>query len=261
MKLVEWLSQLEPPILWGIFIVCATIMAIVPFLDKISKLIRFKFSDIQPEIHDFSWRLAPDHFLFRMKGKKYYLQSDGKEFLLEGGKILLSWKVSGAYQIDLLPIAENVKGNTACIVARKNNNKITLVAHTSKGKLTKELIIEKELFRELSTLNLSQELQFKQDFFTNRATQLSKASMMFGRYSPTKNKALPTIFTSRLYSNLKRYITSIKAKRMDFESKNHDKQLKINRYISQQKVVQSYCFHPQKYNDAMQLNERDQLNS
>jgi hypothetical protein len=259
MKLVEWISQLDAPILWGIFLLCATIMAIIPFWERISKLIRFKFSDVQPEIHDFSWRLAPDHFLFRMKGKKYYLQSEGKDFLLEGGKILLSWKVSGAYKIDLLPIAENVKGNTACIVARKNNNKITLVAHTSKGKLTKELIIEKELFCELSTLNLSQELQFKQDFFTNRATQLSKASMMFGRYSPKGNKALPAIFTSRIYSKLKRYTSS--NNRMHFQPNLQGEKFRINRYISEQKVVQSYCFHPQKYNDAIRLNENNELNN
>jgi hypothetical protein len=259
MKLAEWLSQLNPPILWGIFLLFAGIMAVIPFWDRIRKLVRFKFSDVEPNIHDFSWRLTPDHFLFKVKGKKYYLQSDGKDFILEGGKVLLSWNVTGAYQIDLLPIAENVKGNAAFIVARKNANKITLVAHTSKGKLTKELIIDQSLFRELSTFNLSQELHFKQDSYINKSMQLSKASLMFGRYSSHKNEALPTIATPRIYSKLKRYALENRHKRIEFESIFKAKKSKINRYIREQKVVQPYCFHPKKYNEALLLKDNDQL--
>ena len=221
--MIVWLGSLDEGLLWSIFLLCAVIMAIVPFWSKIRKALKIKFSNQKSEILDFSWRLAPDHLLFKFKDKDYYLKSDGKQFVLEGGVIILSWNVVGAYQIDIEPVGSNLKGNTAVITAKKSACKFILVAHTPKGKLRSVLEIDEALFRNLKTFNLSKELHHKQ-----------------------------------LNANVPRYNYLKIRERFLFINPKIMSKVNLKLYLSKQQVVKTYTFHPNKYNEAL-ANSKEKL--
>jgi len=249
--MIEWLSTVNPNLLWLCFFLCAFIMALVPFYGKLKKILLFKFSNIKPEIKDFTWRLAPDHLLFKWKGKTYYLQSQGKEFILEGGSILLSWDVTGAYQIDISGVGTNLKGNTASIRASKHHNTFELIAHTSSGKLTQTLNLDPKLFRDLGTLNLSKEENFNQRFNELKTEKLTQLSWMNGKYQQGKLTNLPRIKVKTLLPKIKRYSFTNLLNQNNLANPLHKQKNRINIYIRQNKIVKTYRFTPKKYNDAL----------
>ena len=249
--MIEWLGSLDEALLWSIFLLCAIIMAIVPFWSKLRKVLKIKFTNQKSEILDFSWRLTPDHLLFKFKDKDYYLQSDGKQFILEGGVIILSWNVVGAYQIDIEPVGSNLKGNTAVITAKKSACKFILVAHTPKGKLRSVLEIDESLFRDLNTFNLSKELHYKQPNQYLQTTSLTKSTWMHGKYKPGKMASLPKVNTATLNAKMPRYNYLKMRKRLHFLNPNGISKAKLKLYLSNQQVVKTYTFHPNKYNEAL----------
>ena len=256
--MIEWVGSLDEALLWSIFLLCAIIMAIVPFWSKIRKALKIKFTNQKSEILDFSWRLAPDHLLFKYKDKDYYLQSDGKQFVLEGGVIILSWHVVGAYQIDIEPVGTNLKGNTAVITAKKSACTFVLVAHTPKGKLRSVLEIDASLFRELKTFNLSKDLHYKQASQVLHTAPLTKSTWMHGKYKPGKMAALPKINTNALNSKVSRYNYLKMWERLHFLNPNKISKAKLKLYLSKQKVIKTYTFHPNKYNEAIS-NSKEKL--
>lgn len=256
--MIEWVGSLDEGLLWSIFLLCAVIMAIVPFWSKIRKALKIKFSNQKSEILDFSWRLAPDHLLFKFKDKDYYLQSDGKQFILEGGVIILSWNVVGAYQIDIEPVGSNLEGNTAVITAKKSACKFILVAHTPKGKLRSVLEIDESLFRDLKTFNLSKELHYKQSNHDLQTTSLTKSTWMHGKYKPGKMAALPKVNTAALNAKVPRYNYLKIRERLLFLNPKIMRKVKLKWYISKQNVVKTYTFHPNKYNEAL-ANSKEKL--
>jgi len=249
--MIEWLGSLDEALLWSIFLLCAVIMAIVPFWSKIRKVLKIKFSNQKSEILDFSWRLTTDHFLFKFKDKDYYLQSDGKEFILEGGVLILSWNVVGAYQIDIEPVGSNLKGNTAVITAKKSACKFILVAHTPKGKLRSVLEIDESLFRDLKTFNLSKDLHYKQSNQSLHATSLTRSTWMSGKYKAGRMAALPKVNTLALQPDLSRYNYLKIRERFLFFNPKIMRKVKLKLYIRKQNVVKTYTFHPHKYNEAI----------
>lgn len=255
--MIEWVGSLDEGLLWSIFLLCAIIMAIVPFYSKIRKALKIKFSNQKSEILDLSWRLAPDHLLFKFKDKDYYLQSDGKQFILEGGVIILSWNVVGAYQIDIEPVGSNLKGNTAVITAKKSKRKFTLVAHTPKGKLRSVLEIDAALFRDLKTFNLSKELHYKQASQILNTASFTKSTWMHGKYKEGKMTALPKINTAALNAKVPRYNYLKIRERLHFFNPKIMRKVKLRLYLSKQKVVKTYTFHPNKYNEAMASSQEE----
>jgi hypothetical protein len=253
--MIEKLASLGEPTLWTLFLLCAALMAIFPFWNKIRKALRIKFTNQQGAIHDFSWRLAPDHYLLKVKDNEYYLQSDGKQFILEGGAIILSWYVTGAYQIDIDPIGFNVKGNTAVITAKKERNHFVLTAYTLQGKLTKELILDPSLFRTLDTFNLSKELHFKQKRYRLKTDALTKNRWMNGKYKQGKMKSLPMVNTDRLNPLSTRYYYKKILNILHLKTPNMDSKSKVIMYISANKIVKSLRSNNNLYNRALNNNQ------
>jgi hypothetical protein len=253
--MIEKLASLGEPTLWTIFLLCAALMAIFPFWNKIRKALRIKFTNQQGAIHDFSWRVAPDHYLLKVKDNEYYLQSNGKHFILEGGAIILSWYVTGAYQIDIDPIGFNLKGNSAVITAQKDRNHFVLTAYTLQGKLTKELILDPSLFRTLDTFNLSKELHFKQKVNRLKTNTLSKNRLMNGKYKQGKMKSLPIVNTDRLNPLSTRYYYKKILNLLQVKTPNLNGKSKVIMYISANKIVKSLRSNNNLYNRALNNNQ------
>lgn len=161
-EFLTWIGTLSPLTLWITFGVVCLLLILYPNFSKLRRIFSIFFSFRRSRIKDFSWRHAEDFYLCTIKGKSYYWNPNGKSFIVEGGKIMLNWYVVGALRIDIEPIAQNVKGNYLSVIARQENNVYTLVAHTLWGIKTQELVIPKELYRTLQTINLSQDGHFSQ---------------------------------------------------------------------------------------------------
>lgn len=161
-EFLTWIGTLSPFTLWIIFGVVCLLLILYPNFSKLRRIFSILFSFRRSRIKDFSWRHAEDFYLCTIKGKSYYWNPNGKSFIVEGGKIMLNWHVVGALRIDIEPIAQNVKGNYLSVIARQENNVYTLVAHTLWGTKTQELVIPKEVYRTLQTINLSQDGHFSQ---------------------------------------------------------------------------------------------------
>lgn len=246
-------SELPPEIGWGIFITIFALMALVPYLGTIGRFLKVIFKNEKAEILDFSWRIAKDHFLTRFKGKSYYLSAQGKNFVIEGGKIILNWNVKGAYRIDLLPIGQKMKGNTAFVIARKDNCDYVLIAHTLKGKLTKTLSIAPENFRQIQTFNISKEDTFKQKKFKNVKTDINTKHIVIGRYKNSKEKNYKKTFANSFLTDLKRIYVSKKTPVLNYDYKRMLIKPRKNYYFQKPKFT-TFAFHPKRYNKALNDN-------
>ena len=249
--MIEWVAKQNASILWFIFIFLAFLMALVPYFKKIKKALKIKLSNQSAGIKDFSWRFAPDHFFFQWKDKAYYLQSDGKQFILEGGTILLSWEVKGAYRIDISGVGSDLKGNTAAVKASKDHCSYVLIAHTLKGKLTQTLELDPGLFRNLNTLNLSAEVHFNQTNSKLKTGKYSSLSWMHGKYKQGNMAPLPKIHTQRAEVGAKRYSFKQLLTQKTLLNPLKEEKNKINGYIGLQKIVKTYKFNPKKYHAAL----------
>ena len=254
----EWIATLNPYQSWGLFALICAAMAFAPNAKVTFKWLSLLFSNQEPKILDFSWRVSKDHFLLLSKGKKYYLNASKQNFILEGGKLIINWHVKGAYRIDVLPIGKKLKGNTAVIGAKRSQNHLKLIAYTTKGKLEKELIINPALFRSLVTVNLSQEDQFKQNTQVLKTISFTSANTLLGRYRSGKLASLPKLRTSVLLSDTSRlqYPKQISQMKAWYDRKilkaAQSRYFRVNNF-------HGVAFNPSKYNAAMRSNENDKL--
>jgi hypothetical protein len=254
----EWIASLNPNQSFGAFALVCALMAVFPYASTILNWLKLKFGNQDPEILDFSWRISQDHFLMSSNGKKYYLNSSNQNFILEGGKLIINWHVKGAYRVDVLPIGKKLKGNTAMIAARRQQNEFKLIAYTAKGRLEKSLVIDPKLFRELSTVNLSKENQFEQDAQVRKTIAFTTANTILGRYRNGKLGQLPKIQTKILSTSTNRIqypkqISQLKAW--------HERKIwkaAQSRYFRANNF-HGVAFNPSKYNAAMRSNENDKL--
>lgn len=254
----EWIATLNPNQAWGLFALICSAMAFAPYAKVTFKWLRLLFSNQEPEIIDFSWRVSKDHFLLNTRGKKYYLNASKQNFILEGGKLLLNWHVRGAYRIDVQPIGKKLKGNTAVISAKRSQNCFKLIAYTTKGKLERELQIDPMLFRDLATLNLSQEEQFKQNKQARKTISFTSANTLLGRYRSDKIGMLPHLRTSILSADTRRlhYPKQISQMKVWYDRKIW--KAAQSRYFRANNF-HGVAFNPSKYNTAMKSNENEKL--
>jgi hypothetical protein len=252
----EWINSLTPAQAWTLFGLVCIFLTIIPYFNTIKRMLFIVFSNEPSEIVDFSWRMATDHFLVSKGNKKYYIKSDESHFIIEGGKLILNWHVRGAYRIDIIGLGKKIKGNSAFVIARKDKCAYTLIAYTLKGKLTKSITIDPSLIKTLNTFNISGGEQFKQQQFKHNNFNYSTSLYTGTHFSknklqkPKKIKfSLPFIFTKSIIAR-----SIIKIKRnipMGFNKTDNVEHLALQKRLSDQLIVKTYKFRPDKYNEAI----------
>lgn len=254
----NWVASLPPQQAWGLFLILCIIMAFVPYAGVTFRYLSVLFQHEKPEILDFSWRLAEDQLLQKNQDKSIYLNASNQGFILEGSKILINWNVKGAYRIDVLPIGKKLKGNTAIIAAHLVSNGFTLVAHTWKGKITQKLVINPALYRQLNTLNLSNEDHFLQSNTQRNTTAFSSANVLRGKYSSNRLSKLPLIKTTQLKQKQKRLNYN---RQIRFLHAWMDRGIwkKAQSRFFKEHILHASVFHPSRYSDALNLNENEKL--
>ena len=251
-----WFGSLDPLAAWGIGLLLALILAIIPYFGLIKTYLRIKFSNQTPEIVEFSWRLIPDQLVGKTFDSSLYFSSQGATMLYEGMVILLTWKVIGAYSVDLEPLGTGLKGNSVYVVIKRGNNQFTLVANTPNGKLSKEIVIRADAIKTLKTFNLSKEKHFGQDYDKLETFPLSSSRYNGWKYSEMKFRQLPKLLFSRFFyrESQKKVINA----KLVYETAFKDEKEAIKVFIEGQPLIKTYRFKPGKYNEAINDNQINQ---
>jgi hypothetical protein len=238
----KWVASLPEEQAWALFVGICLVMALIPYGKKLKKRLGILFRSEKPKIVDFSWRHSPDHAILNVGSKTYYLHANGKAFIMEGGAIQLNWNVKGAYQIDILPVAKNVKGNGLTLTASVDQRAFTLVAHTWKGKITRTISFEADLFRTLNTL------EWKAVF----STEPTYPHFSVGQNHSISWKKLFEKATQRIkLAKEPGSVIYAKTETFDYEASG-ERALTNSPYLSKaNKQILYFNYHPKRYNDAL----------
>ncbi len=249
----QWINSLDSLQAWGLFSLLAFILALIPFMGYILSYLRIKFSNQKLEIFDFSWRLIPDQLFEKSEESSLYYSSIGASVLYEGMVVLLTWKVVGAYRIDINPIGNRLKGNSARVVIKKGDNLFTLVAYSPDGKMSQDILIEACGVRTLKTFNISKEKHFGQDNNELIVTKIATARYSGLRYSLLRITQLRTYIIPSFFHKSAR-IQPINHS-IEFQTKLSSEKKDVQLFLESQKLVKTYRFKPGAYNQAILENQ------
>jgi len=248
-----WFGSLDPLAAWGIGVLVALLMALIPYWGLMQTYLRIKFSNQAPEILEFSWRLIPDQLVGKTFDSSLYFSSQGATMLYEGMVIMLAWKVIGAYSVDVEPLGNGLKGNSAYVSIKRGNNHYTLVAHTPNGKLSQEILIKADAINKLKTFNLSKEKHFGQENNELEIFPLSSSRYNGWKYSEMKFRQLPKLLFSRFfYRESQKKISNAK---LVYETAFKDEKQTIKVIVEGQSLLKTYRFKPSAYNQAINENQ------
>lgn len=249
----NWLGSLDPWAAWGIGVLFALILALIPYFGLMQTFLRIKFANQTPEIVEFSWRLIPDQLVGKTFDSSLYFSNQGATMLYEGMVILLTWKVIGAYSVDLDPLGTGLKGNSAYVVIKRGNNQFTLVANTPNGKLSQEIVIRADAIKTLKTFNLSKEKHFGQDYDKLETFPLASSNYRGWKYSEMKWRQLPKLLFSRFFFKETRMKPN--NANLIYESALHVEKQSLKVFIEEQPLMKTYRFKPAKYNQVINENQ------
>lgn len=252
----KWIASLEPPQTWGLFILIAGIMAFIPYAGYFFKALKIKFSNEKTEIVDFSWRLIPDLKLGSILDKQYYITNSENPFLYEGMVVLICWRVTGAYRIDVEPLGRDLKGNNARVVIKKGMNRYVLIAHTWNGKLRRELDLSSHPIKTLQTFNLSREDHFHQPHDDLLTTPISQTRYKGTLFSTQKIKKLKLLLLKRIFSGMRRSYAG--TKQIAYQTGLNKEKEAVRSFVESQSLIKTYTFKPGVYNRALEEIKRNQ---
>jgi hypothetical protein len=246
-ELFDWLSTLNSSLLSLIAVIAAAIMFLIPFMDQLKSIFWIIISNKKAEIVDFSWRLIPDSKIGEIAEKKFYLLKSEYPIIYEGMIILINWQVIGAYRIDIKPLGENLKGNAAKVVLSSEKYHYTLIAHTLKGKLKKELTIDSIKILKLKTFNISKELLYGQSNHILKTKKLVNYNS-FEKFTYFFFRKLAYL-SERVY--FKRNSLHMNVKRLYFNTTLKEDKSKLRNTLTHSFKNKHFIFNPKAYNEAI----------
>jgi hypothetical protein len=238
-------------------------MVAIPYFDLIVRAVVIFFKKEKPAILLFEYRLAPDHLVHTdpQTGVAYYVKPSDPSFVLEGGKIMLAWHVTGAYRVDVLPLGQKLSGNVAHLIAHQQNRRFTLVAHTlSAGKLTRTIEIPENRFLSLRTARISRSQRFVHRPLPRiLSTVLTKAPYAGQKFTRAEYTGHPLTRLSALPGQ-QRYEPKL-SRRFEFAPVEGGLTAHkgLGRRLEEQKLVRAYEFSSSKYSGVVEAARREFL--
>jgi hypothetical protein len=226
----KWVASLSLLEGMSYFLILATILAIIPYYQIIIKYLKHFVYKKELKINFFKYQTITEHFIgVDEENHPIYIRSESEEVLIHNTKAIFFWSVEGAKKIDLLPIQENVKGNSAEIILDCNVLNYTIVAHGFGGeKISAEINLSLDNFYKIKTTPISRSeirpLPIVQSHIYTRQNKLSLRE--YGKIT------LPSINTSIIEVN--QIISNNKLRN----------QYKI---LSSSSIMKSYSFSTAKY--------------
>lgn len=246
----KWVDSLPVEMAWLLLASISFAMALAPFVGTLWKAFSVLFRNEKAEIHDFSWRFIPNWKMGGTdKGTLHVLPSE-RPVVYEGMVIMLSWHVRGAFRTDVLPLKKRMKGNVAFVPVHAGRNVYALEAHTWKGKIRKELVIEASTVRKLHTFNLSKEAFFGQPSHDLKSAPLSNQLFAGKSYVRLPLTILRTISMRRLPLAARPLKSIFTASKYHQPVSNHERREMMKR-ANNSGLVRTIAFNPRPYNRAI----------
>jgi hypothetical protein len=239
----NWFASLST--LQGIlfFIGVLLVLGLMPYYGILFKCLGFWYRKEKGKILDFEFDISPDHYLVTLNGKEYYKLPDDQGFLLNGGSIILTWRVTGAYRVDIEGVGKKLKGNGAYTVVNRKRPNFKMTIYTLQGKKTKILRLPVEKIKDLNTAKLvNQKMGLTRELMDPNTREFTKSVYTGLSYTHAQPKV------SISYPNAK--ISYPKNKNMNYESPNQgvDRNRVLSTLLEKQNTVKLNCLNSQKYN-------------
>lgn len=218
-------------------------LGLMPYYGIIFKCIGFWYRKEKGKILDFEFDISPDHYLVTLKGREYYKLPEDQGFLLNGGSIILTWRVTGAYRVDIDGVGKKLKGNGAYTVVNRKRPNFKMTIYTLQGKKTKILHLPVEKIKDLNTAKLvNQKMGLTRELMDPNTREFTKSAYTGLSYTHAQPKV------SISYPNAK--ISYPKNKNMNYESPNQgvDRNRVLSTLLEKQNTVKLNCLNSQKYN-------------
>jgi hypothetical protein len=244
LELFKWMSELS--LFEGIklFILIAILLASIPYFNIITAFYKHIILKKKLEIHFFEYSTDQNIYLGKNEvGDEIFIDLPEDDILIIGTKLKLYWNISGAYRIDLLPIGENIKGNSAHIIINDKITHFTLVAYGFFGKKVEtHLEIPLDKLYLLDTTHIS---SYSDKIIRN--APLVNSSLITKKSILTKN--LSQIDTNKL--NDWHRVRLPKVCHIDFQIDSlisvNDKKKLLHNSLEQSRLLKSYTFSTKKY--------------
>ena len=162
-ELYQWFSLLNPVEAWLIFGTVMLVLGLIPYTFMLYGIARVLIRREKAKIHAFEYAFSPDHKLAEVHSNEFYLLSPTMHFIIQGGEILITWHVTGAWRVDIDGIGKNLKGNAARVVVNRSKPRYTLTAYTLRGKLRAVLQLPADRIFDVKTTLFAQDRAWTYD--------------------------------------------------------------------------------------------------
>ncbi len=121
----KWCASLTIEQALGLLGLLALIMSIIPYWKVLAAFLRHLIFPKPLAIESFRY-----HFLSTETGNELTeAEMAAPEFIVNGSALMLSWKATGAWRIDIESVGKNLKGNAALIIFHGDRLRYSLTAH------------------------------------------------------------------------------------------------------------------------------------
>ena len=242
-SLFKWLGNLGVFNGTLLFAFICLILALAPYIRLLYKIFLIWRKKEKAEIRTFEYDISVDHKLKDSKGYSIYLLPQDQGFLVNGGKLLLTWNVVGAYRVDLDGVGRDLKGNGAWVIINRDKTTYLMTIHTLQGKKTKLLQIPKDKIIDVKTTAFTNQNSWNfnpsfRDIKTYSFTRNGRSDFQFIKAYPKVDIGFPIIPSLRPKINRLEYVPV---------NKGVTRNYLLNNYIESQEVLKIYPYERSIY--------------
>ena len=250
-KILEWLGVLTIKEVSLILASVSLVMAALPFARQIHAFIRYIFGERSPVIHAFSYSFSG----FPTPGKTHSNRSvhDVKsDVFLEGTRLHLHWKVSGARKIDLVPVGRDLRGDTATVVIDPKLSRFNLKAYGFFGLMAESVLdIPKDSFRCIRNRPLTEDTHLFREFPLVSSRPLTKKLPD----SRSMGKRLPLTGLKIVHDHV--YVRHNGRPDLDAFVYPGPLRTKLYRRLDEARLLKGLHFAPGRYDEAVMQSKRN----
>lgn len=250
-SLFEWIHNLTVSEGISYFSLLMVSLAIIPYSNIILSFLKHIVYGKELKINYFKYTVSPYILVGKDKNdQEIYVDVNNDDLFISGSNIHFVWQVDGAYRVDLKPVRNHIKGNTATLVIDPRNTTFTLEAYGFFGKKISSIIelpSDKIFHVDVSSIS---------NFYQLNGTSASIKTTVYSRQN-TLNASLTRQSNFSSYNWLRQRLRSVITRsnmEVDlFYSKKYRKPL--NDLLEYATQLKGYSFSTKKYNELLDHNK------
>ncbi len=225
------------------FVFFCSVLALFPYYEIILKYFKYFIVKKELKIISFNYSTKQHQTKANKNGTVDFNLNNSNNLLICNSIIHFAWEVQGARKVDLFPIKENIKGNTASLIINEHIKKYELIVYGFNGEsIVSTIDLTNEIFYHVETNPIASNQKIVRPNPQINSLPLSKTS--FTTFDKTKLRLRNVV-------NFKRYrLNSIKINTINYNYfiENNTKNSLITNQLEKGKILKSYTFSTKKYN-------------